>query len=335
MKAHYRVLLLLVPLAGLTWDAWWPAPREAAAQGFQRRDDDDDDDDDEPRGGGDFRRGGGRRRGGGGGPFGGGGGRGFGRDRAGDDERGGSDRPARFGAPGGSGGSNSERSSRSGDRGSVTSSSGSSGAMNMTSYARSLVRQNDKNGDGMLQADEQGALRGPASRADFNSDKVITSEEIMAALSGNTTAASSSASATSGGSNRESRDDDSGRSEWGRGGGRFGGRDRRRGGDDGDRDDGDAPNGNLAARVFTALAAEGADGKTEVRRTYRFKPAAERLPNGLPSSFKSRDRNQDGQIAMSEFSRSWSERTARDFARYDLNGDGMITPKEALKSNWR
>ena len=43
----------------------------------------------------------------------------------------------------------------------------------------------------------------------------------------------------------------------------------------------------------------------------------------------SNDRNGDGQVAMSEFSRTWSSRTVAEFQRYDRNGDGIITAKEA------
>jgi hypothetical protein len=34
---------------------------------------------------------------------------------------------------------------------------------------------------------------------------------------------------------------------------------------------------------------------------------------------------------MAEYSQVWSESMAREFAKYDLNGDGVITPEEALK----
>ena len=42
-------------------------------------------------------------------------------------------------------------------------------------------------------------------------------------------------------------------------------------------------------------------------------------------------RNGDGQVSMSEYSRSWSSRTVAEFQRYDRNDDGMITAKEAAK----
>jgi Ca2+-binding EF-hand superfamily protein len=49
----------------------------------------------------------------------------------------------------------------------------------------------------------------------------------------------------------------------------------------------------------------------------------------VPSWFTSRDKNKDGQIAMSEYRSSWSASAVRDFQRLDVNNDGVITAKEA------
>ena len=80
-----------------------------------------------------------------------------------------------------------------------------------------------------------------------------------------------------------------------------------------------------------AKAKSGAANETaEAKRTYRFTRGADHLPaTGLPSWFKSRDANGDGQVAMSEYSRSWSDRTVGEFRRYDLDNDGIVTAKEA------
>ena len=64
--------------------------------------------------------------------------------------------------------------------------------------------------------------------------------------------------------------------------------------------------------------------------TYRFLTATERLPDGLPSWFTRSDLDEDGQIMMYEYSTSWSQTKAAEFAEYDLNGDGIITAKECL-----
>lgn len=58
----------------------------------------------------------------------------------------------------------------------------------------------------------------------------------------------------------------------------------------------------------------------------------ERLPDNLPSWFKDRDKDRDGQVTMAEFSDRWTTEKLREFQRYDLNGDGIITPQECLKS---
>jgi len=66
------------------------------------------------------------------------------------------------------------------------------------------------------------------------------------------------------------------------------------------------------------------------RRSFRFRRTAELLPPGLPDWFARYDVNADGQVAMVEYSTSWSDDDVRRFQRYDLNGDGLITPSECL-----
>ncbi|HUE71454.1 MAG TPA: hypothetical protein VMP01_11275 [Pirellulaceae bacterium] len=78
----------------------------------------------------------------------------------------------------------------------------------------------------------------------------------------------------------------------------------------------------------SAFSAQGSSTGT-VRR---FRTPAERLPAGLPSWFMEKDANQDGQVMMSEFASRWSNETAAEFSRFDLNGDGIITAKECLKA---
>ena len=54
------------------------------------------------------------------------------------------------------------------------------------------------------------------------------------------------------------------------------------------------------------------------------------MPDGLPEWFAGKDLNEDGQVAMHEFSTSWNDGTARQFAAHDLNNDGVITPDECI-----
>ncbi|MCE9605984.1 MAG: hypothetical protein K8U03_13900 [Planctomycetia bacterium] len=49
---------------------------------------------------------------------------------------------------------------------------------------------------------------------------------------------------------------------------------------------------------------------------------------GLPDWFTRCDTNGDGQVAMGEFSAAWDDAKAAEFARWDRNGDGLITPRE-------
>lgn len=187
----------------------------------------------------------------------------------------------------------------------------------MTDYAKSLVKQYDKNGDNMLQPEERKELRGRAAEADLNKDGVITIDELVAHLSSNSstpatgTATSSATAASSTGTGSSSGSSPS--SRGGSNAGKLG--------------------GEASKRVFVGsaggLAANTKEG--DKRHSYRFTPATERLPSGLPSWFASKDTNHDGQVQMSEYSRYWTKNIVDEFRRYDRNDDGFITAKEAAK----
>jgi Ca2+-binding EF-hand superfamily protein len=53
------------------------------------------------------------------------------------------------------------------------------------------------------------------------------------------------------------------------------------------------------------------------------------LPKGLPPWFKVLDTDQDGQISLREWRQGGKK--LDDFRKYDLNGDGFITPQEVLR----
>ncbi|NMC19514.1 MAG: hypothetical protein GYA33_03750 [Thermogutta sp.] len=87
---------------------------------------------------------------------------------------------------------------------------------------------------------------------------------------------------------------------------------------------------------------EGGDGRSDsppapsaspvsVKR-YRFSSPYDRLPEGLPSWFRERDKDRDGQVLMAEYADRWTEDTYREFSKYDRNGDGIIEPAECLKA---
>jgi hypothetical protein len=325
MIQRIGLLLLMAPLGSLALVVSAPSAPEANAQDSgQRREEGEEGGRGEGRG-----RGRGRFRGGengeGGGEF--GGRRGF--MRRGGESRGtessSGDRSERSGGP--------PSSSRS-ERPSCSSASGSN--LSMDDYVRSVVKQHDKNGDMMLQADEQKGLSSKAATADLDKDGVITTNELTTTLSGNATASAPGSTSASGstGDRERSSGDSSESSERGRRG--EGKRGRDRGENEQARTGSAGAAGAAATRVYTALPAKGKSEKgaanetAAAKRTYRFTRGADRLPTtGLPSWFKSRDANSDGQVAMNEYSRSWSDRTVGEFRRYDLDNDGVITAKEA------
>jgi hypothetical protein len=67
-------------------------------------------------------------------------------------------------------------------------------------------------------------------------------------------------------------------------------------------------------------------------KSYRFQTALEQLPSDVPRWFRDRDTNRDGQVSMAEFSKSWNNDKVREFESYDVNHDGVITAKEALRA---
>ena len=66
------------------------------------------------------------------------------------------------------------------------------------------------------------------------------------------------------------------------------------------------------------------------KKDYRFQTASDRLPKGLPDWFLRSDADSDGQVAMVEYATNWTDTTAAEFAKFDLDGDGFITPQECL-----
>jgi hypothetical protein len=177
--------------------------------------------------------------------------------------------------------------------------------MDLDEWAKSVVKEHDKNSNMMLEGDERRGLPGRTAAADRDNDKVITVAELVASVSDSGGASRRENSREAERSSRNSSDEKSATS---------------------------SAAAAAMARVYAGSVAgirKSDQKETDKRRTYRFTPPADRLPTGLPSWFKSRDRNNDGQVAMSEYSRSWSERTVNEFRRYDRNDDGVVTPKEA------
>lgn len=75
----------------------------------------------------------------------------------------------------------------------------------------------------------------------------------------------------------------------------------------------------------------GSASVASVNNTFRSQSTTERLAKlSLPSWFLENDRNQDGQVVMSEYSSRWSDEVIAEFFTYDLNRDGVITPEECV-----
>ena len=67
------------------------------------------------------------------------------------------------------------------------------------------------------------------------------------------------------------------------------------------------------------------------RKSYRAIAGPE-LPEGVPGFFSDKDKNQDGQVTMGEFASEWDDATVQDFFKSDLNRDGVITAREAVRA---
>ncbi|QDT68354.1 EF hand [Planctomycetes bacterium MalM25] len=132
------------------------------------------------------------------------------------------------------------------------------------SYAQGMMKRHDANGNRVLEGDEWDAIKN-AEKADYNGDKRITFDELVARVS-------------------------------------------------------------MKRREDLATRSNVASGD---RRSYRLITAQEKLPEGLPGWFTDKDRNGDGQVSMHEYSRRWTDSTARRFVGLDKNDDGLITPDEA------
>lgn len=178
-------------------------------------------------------------------------------------------------------------------------------------FGESILRRYDRNQNGVLDKDEWGQMRRDPSAADRNQDGQITADELTTWLV----------------ERGRERQQSEGSHDHGPGSG-FG------------------PPGGLPGMMPgsgmmpgpgmmsgpSASDSPSASSTTSSRKSYRFLTPQERLPAGLPSWFTSQDTNHDGQVSMAEYTRDWSDEKAREFAKFDLNGDGMVTPQECLRS---
>ena len=66
------------------------------------------------------------------------------------------------------------------------------------------------------------------------------------------------------------------------------------------------------------------------RRGTRFFVPRSQLPRGLPAWFVLRDTDGDAQLTMAEFAPTPVQSQLDEFARYDRNGDGLVTAQECV-----
>ena len=93
----------------------------------------------------------------------------------------------------------------------------------------------------------------------------------------------------------------------------------------GEADGSQSPNN---APADTVDEAQSGSKERASDRKYFVPPS--RLPPGLPDWFLKRDADGDGQLTLSEYAESGSASADKEFARYDRNRDGLVTPHEVV-----
>lgn len=176
---------------------------------------------------------------------------------------------------------------------SASSSSPNSSSDRRSRGIASFFGRYDRDGNGTLEGEEMGRLRGGGDRYDANHDGKITRDEFAEAIRGG-----------SGGGDRNTRS-------------RF----PSRGG-----------NGGVPPKDADATPDSGGSRRQRERRSYRRALPFEQLAEieGLPAWFSRYDADKDGQVQMWEYATTWTEELVSDFAQFDLNGDGIVTPNECL-----
>ncbi len=201
-------------------------------------------------------------------------------------------------------------------------------------YAEGLMQKYDENKDGKLQKDEWSKMSESYHSADHNGDGIITLDELMEHLEhpSGSSSKKDEARVDKKEEKKERKDEERAkRDEERRGGpsgssggptGSSGGPPSSGSGESRDRGWGSFGKDRGGSKSAATIAA--AKGK-------RFLTPTERLPEGLPDWFIRADADGDGQVTMAEYSPVYTDAKAAEFAKYDLNGDGVITPQEVLQ----
>jgi Ca2+-binding EF-hand superfamily protein len=221
-------------------------------------------------------------------------------------------------------------------------------------YVDGMIKKYDKNGNGFLDPEEWSAVpwRGNPKESDSNHDGRLSRGEICERIAKrfaaenkarDQKAAADKAAAASAGARGSSADaarirtyaesllrqyDDNRngrleREEWSRMRGNWAEADR--------NGDGLLTLDEIINHLTKYSRGNGA-GKTAAgpHRSYRFLSPTERLPSGLPAWFSRSDVDGDGQVTLAEYAPTGDSAKLTEFAKYDLNGDGIITARECL-----
>jgi len=94
------------------------------------------------------------------------------------------------------------------------------------------------------------------------------------------------------------------------------------------------PNGTKppGERSSSVVPETSFDEEAATYRRKRFQVGTSRLPSGLPPWFAQRDTNGDGQLTLAEFAPRPNRSLLTRFSAYDINRDGLLTPREYLRS---
>lgn len=192
------------------------------------------------------------------------------------------------------------------------------------SDATRRFRYYDRNKDGVLDTEEmQRSRSGDYERYDRDGNGKLTVQELAVRYAERRiereAAARNDSSSSTPASNSTSTTSSQRRSDEGRS---WGGWTRR---DDSSNRDSSRSSRDSDSRSSSKSSAE--------HKPYRIATSAQRLEKmGAPSWFRDSDKDGDGQVAMAEFADTWSDRVVDEFASFDLNGDGLITPRECFNA---
>lgn len=186
-----------------------------------------------------------------------------------------------------------------------------SSARRALDYANSTLKSKDKNGNGKIDGEDEMKSVGILKKADTDKNGEITRDELIAFASGGSksSGSSTSGSTASGSENprirrRRVRDNDFAESKS-----------RRRSGSTDDRIIRDG----TPQQTFKESAEE--------RKPFKDDSIANRRQR-VPSDFKSKDKNSNGMIELTEFVSEITSESIKKFQGKDANEDGVITPDE-------